>query len=261
MHNLFASLNHLTVKLMGLPPLASKQGEQVDDLIVYVHWLMIALFVGWLAYFAYALFRFSQKRHPKADYHGVKNHASSYIEVAVALVEAVLLVFVAVPLWATAADKFPAVKDSTVIQIVAQQFAWNVRYPGKDGVFGKQDMHLVTSDNVFGVDPSDPNGKDDVQVLNEVHVVVNKPVIIYISSKDVIHSFKILAMRMTQDAIPGMRIPIHFTPDKEGTYQINCAQLCGNGHSSMTGGRLIVESQADFDKWVAAHAGAATSFE
>ena len=74
-------------KLLGLPPLASQHGEDVDNLIIYVHWLMIILFVGWLAYFAYALFRFHRSRNPKADYFGVRNHASNYIEGAVALVE------------------------------------------------------------------------------------------------------------------------------------------------------------------------------
>src|SRR5438045_1949024 len=123
-------------KLLGLPPLASEHGKYVDDLVIYVHYLMIALFVGWLAYFAYALFRFHRSRNPKADYVGVKNHASSWIEGAVALVEGVLLIGVAVPLWAKAVDKFPAEKDSTVIQVVAQQFAWNARYPGKDATFG-----------------------------------------------------------------------------------------------------------------------------
>jgi cytochrome c oxidase subunit II len=247
-------------KLLGLPPLASETGKGVDTLIIYVHWLMIVLFVGWIVYFIYALVRFRSSRNPKADYHGVRNHASNYVEFAVIVVEAILLFVLAIPMWAKTNERPPA-SESTVLQVVAQQFAWNVRYPGKDGIFGRQDMKLVTSDNVFGVDPADPNGKDDVQVLNEIHVVVNKPVIVYISSKDVIHSFKVLAMRVTQDAIPGMRIPIWFKPNVEGTYQINCAQLCGNGHSSMTGGRLIVESQEAFDKWLASKTGAATSFE
>jgi cytochrome c oxidase subunit 2 len=247
-------------KLLGLPVLASEHGKRVDDLIIYVHWLMIALFVGWLAYFAYALFRFHHTRNPKANYAGVKSHASSYIEVAVAVVEGILLMGLAIPLWARAVDT-PSVKNAVLIQVVAQQFAWNVRYPGKDGAFGKQDMHWVAMDNVFGIDPNDPAGKDDVQTLNEVHVVANRPVVIYLSSKDVIHSFKVISMRITQDAIPGMRIPIHFTPTKEGIYQINCAQLCGNGHSAMSGGRLIVESQEAFDKWIASKTGAVTSFE
>ena len=255
-------------KLLGLPVLASEHGQHVDDLIIYVHWLMIVLFVGWLAYFAYTLFRFHHSRNPKADYFGVKNHASNYIEGAVALVEGILLVGVAIPFWAQAVDKFPTESESTRIQIVAQQFNWNVRYPGKDGIFGKQDMHLVSDQNIFGVDPNDPNGKDDVQTINEVHVPFvkgadgkTKPVIIYISSKDVVHSFKVIALRVTQDAIPGMRIPIWFRPTQEGRFQINCAQLCGNSHSQMSVGMLVVESQEAYEKWLASKAGAATSFE
>jgi cytochrome c oxidase subunit 2 len=256
-------------KILGLPVLASEHGRQVDDLIIYVHWLMIVLFIGWLAYFAYALFRFHRSRHPKADYFGVKNHASNYIEGAVALVEGVLLVGLAVPFWARAVDKFPKESEATRIQVVAQQFNWNFRYPGKDGVFGRQDMRFVTDTNVFGVDPNDEHGKDDVQTPNDMHVplVKNpdgtfKPVIVYVSSKDVIHSFKIIALRVTQDAIPGMRIPIWFRPTQEGRYQINCAQLCGNSHSAMVNGFLVVESQQAFDKWLASRqTGGGQSFE
>jgi len=255
-------------KLLGLPVLASEQGRQVDHLMVYVHGLMILLFVGWLSFFAIALFRFRRSRHPKASYAGVKSHISSYLEIAVAVVEGVLLFGLSVPFWAKAVDKFPKESESTVVQIVAQQFAWNARYPGKDGIFGKQDMRWVSSTNVFGVDPADPNGKDDVQTLNEIHVplVKNpdgrfKPVILHISSKDVVHSFKVLAMRIAQDAIPGMRIPIWFRPTREGRFQINCAQLCGNGHSIMSQGFLVVEDPALYDKWLASKTGAATSFE
>jgi cytochrome c oxidase subunit II len=248
-------------QILGLPVLASEHGQSVDNLIIYVHWLMIVLFVGWLAYFAYALFRFHRSRNPKADYVGVKGHASNYIEGAVALIEGILLIGVAVPLWAKAVDKFPKESDSTVVQVVAQQFNWNFRYAGKDAKFGKQNMNLVAAANIFGVDPNDEAGKDDVTVMHEMHVVVNKPVIAYISSKDVIHSFKVIAMRVTQDAIPGMRIPLWFKPTKEGRYQINCAQLCGNSHSAMTSGTLVVQSQEDFDKWLASKVGATTSFE
>jgi cytochrome c oxidase subunit 2 len=141
------------------------------------------------------------------------------------------------------------------------QFAWNARYAGPDSIFGRQDMKYVATDNVFGVDPTDKNGKDDVQVLNEIHVPVNKPVKIYLSSKDVIHSFKLVSMRVTQDAIPGLRIPFAFTPNKIGRYQIECAQLCGAGHAAMSGGFLVVESPADFDKWLASKSGSSISFE
>jgi cytochrome c oxidase subunit II len=246
-------------KLLGLPVLASENGKGVDSLMGYIHWLMIALFVGWLVYFLFALWRFNRARQPRADYQGVKNHASSYVEVTVAAIEAVLLLFVAVPLWARHTEKFPEESKATRIQVVAQQFAWNFRYPGQDGEFGRQDMKFVTPDNVFGVDPNDLAGKDDVQVLNVFHVPVNKPVIAYISSKDVIHSFKLIAMRVTQDAIPGMRIPIHFRPTKTGTFQIYCAQLCGNGHAAMANGRIVVDTQADYDQWLAAQSRSTTS--
>ena len=248
-------------KILGLPELASSNGRGVDNLIIYVHWLMLVLFIGWTIYFLYAIYRFRSTRHPRADYHGVHSHASNYLEVGVAFVEAVLLVFVAVPIWARNVRDFPPASESTVIQVVAQQFAWNVRYAGPDGIFGRQDMKFVKADNVFGVDPADASGKDDIQLLNEIHVPVNKPVIIYLSSKDVVHSLKIIAMRVCQDAIPGLRIPVWFTPTKIGRYQINCAQLCGNGHSAMSGGFLTVESQADFDKWIKSKSGATTSFE
>jgi len=252
MGNLFDSLRQGTEKLLGMPVLASKHGQDVDNLIIYVHWLMIALFIGWFGYFVYVLLRFHRSRNPKADYIGVRNHASNYIEVIVALVEAVILLFVAVPLWAKTVDQFPDPKQSTLVQVVAHQFAWDIRYPGKDGEFGAQDMRLISSSNSFGIDPNDPKGKDDIADNNKIHVVVNKPVLIQLSSKDVIHSFKVIAMRVTQDAIPGMRIQLHFTPTKVGTYQINCAQLCGQGHAAMGVGYLEVDTQEDFDKWMSA---------
>jgi cytochrome c oxidase subunit II len=251
--------------VLGMPELASKNGQSVDALIVYVHWLMLALFIGWLTYFGYALWRFRASRNPRADYRGVKGHASNYLELAVAGIEALLLVGVAIPVWAKAVNRFPDAKNSTVIYVMAQQYAWNIRYAGPDGVFGRQDMKYISDTNVFGVDPNDPNGKDDIQTLNEIHVPIGKPVIVYVSSKDVIHSFKVFAMRVEQDAIPGLRIPCWFTPDKIGVYQVNCAQLCGPGHSAMSGGFLTVESQADYDTWLksktAAPAVSPSSFE
>lgn len=250
-------------KLLGMPELASSNGRAIDALIVYVHWLMFALLIGWTAYFFYALWRFNAKRNPKADYEGSRSPLPKFTELGVVLVEAVLLLGIALPLWAKNVSQFPSAKDSTVVQIMAQQFAWNARYPGPDGKFGRQDMKLISDNNIFGVDTNDPAGKDDIQVLNVIHVPVNKPVLIYLSSKDVIHSLKLVAMRITQDAIPGLRIPCTFTPTKIGRYQIECAQLCGNGHAAMAGGFVVVESQEDFDKWIKSKSAAAApvSFE
>lgn len=248
-------------RLLGLPVLASEHGKNVDNLIIYVHWLMILLFIGWLAYFAYVLFRFRKSRNPKADYVGAKTHASSYIEGAVAIVEGVLLIGFAVPLWAKVVDRLPDEKQATVLKVMAQQFGWNARYPGKDNIFAKQDLKIVTPQNFWGKDPNDSNAKDDIETLNDIHVPVNKDVIVHLSSMDVIHSFKVIALRVTQDAIPGMSIPVWFKAVKPGRYQINCAQLCGNGHFNMSLGFLTVESQDEFDKWVTSKTGATASFE
>jgi cytochrome c oxidase subunit 2 len=149
----------------------------------------------------------SGNRGTQGRLRGVKNHASNYIEGGVALAEGILLIGFAVPLWAKAVDRFPNESDSTTIRVIAQQFGWNVRYPGKDGVFGRQDMSLITSENPLGVDKNDPHSKDDIQTLNEMHVPVNRPVLIHLTSKDVIHSFKVIALRVCQDAIPECRFP------------------------------------------------------
>jgi cytochrome c oxidase subunit II len=241
--------------LLGMPEPASAQARGVDSLMVYLHVLMAVLFVGWFCYFVYVLWKFQKRRNKRGDYAGVRNHASSYIEFTVAGIEASLLLFIAVPLWAQRADGFPTTEESTVLHVSAQQFAWNARYPGPDGEMGRQDMKLVTAANTFGVDPADPKGKDDVQVLNEMHVPVGKPVIAYITSMDVIHSFKVAAMRVTQDAIPGMRVPIWFTPTKTGRYQIYCAQLCGNGHAAMSQGMLVVDTPEDYQQWLTSKSG------
>ncbi len=250
-------------KLLFLPELAGENGQPVDELIIYTHWLMALLFVGWTVYFVYALWRFSAKRNPKPDHHGVRSHASSYVEVAVVVAELVLLIGFAIPMWAKASNvtKIPDYKDALTIQVVAQQFAWNARYAGKDGEFGKQDMTQVKAGNVFGVSAADPKGKDDVQVLNVMHVPIGKPIICQVSSMDVIHSFKVIALRVTQDAIPGMRIPCWFKVTREGRYQINCAQLCGNGHSAMSAGFLVAESQEAYDAWLASKTGGTTNLE
>jgi cytochrome c oxidase subunit II len=241
----------MTKNFLGTPLIASDHGAGLDALTWYIHWLMFVLFVGWSIYFLYVLFRFRRTANPSADHTGVRSHFSTYVEVGVAITEAVLLIGFAVPLWADSVERFPAEKDSVVIRVTGKQFNWISRYPGKDGVFGKQDVKFITGANQLGIDADDPAGKDDVAVMagSEVVVPVNTNVIMHISSMDVIHSFKVFPMRVNQDAIPGMSVPVHFRPNKIGTYPINCAQLCGIGHYSMKG-TLKVMASADYDAWL-----------
>ena len=246
------------MKLPFLFPSASQHGQKVDDLTGYVHILMALLLVGWSLYFLYAIWRFRKGRNPKADYVGATTHASTYVEVAVAVVEGALLFGLAVPMWAASVDKFPDPKTSTVMRVTGRQFYWTARYPGADGIFGKQDINLVSTDNPMGIIVKDPklkntdtNGLDDIMVDNEIAVPVNKPVIAHITTLDVIHSFKVLSLRVTQDANPGMSIPIHFIPTAPGTNWIQCSQLCGVGHYTMKG-VFKVMAQNDFDAWLKA---------
>jgi cytochrome c oxidase subunit II len=245
----------MTKEFFGTPLIVSNHGAGLDELTWYIHILMAVLFVGWAGYFIHSLIRFRASRQPQADHVGVRNHLSTWVEVGVAVVEAVLLLGFAVPLWAKSVEKFPAENQSVVVRVTGKQFNWLARYPGTNAVFGKQDVRFVTAANPLGLDANDPNGKDDILMQNsEVVVPVNTNVIMHISSMDVIHSVKIFPMRVNQDAIPGMSIPIHFQPNKVGRYPINCAQLCGLGHASMKG-ELKVVSQQEYAAWLASKSG------
>jgi cytochrome c oxidase subunit 2 len=152
-------------------------------------------------------------------------------------------------LWAKRVNEFPRDKDAILVHAIGQQFNWNFHLPGPDGVFGRRDVNLVTNSNPVGLDAKDPASKDDIVVLGELHVPVNKPVIVELTSKDVIHNFALVNMRIAQDAIPGQMIPMWFRPITPGTYEIVCGQLCGLGHYGMKG-TLVVDTPADYQAWL-----------
>jgi len=246
-----------------MPEVASEHGPAIDNLIVLIHWLMAILFVGWSGFFGFILFRFRQGRNPRADYHGVKNHLSTYAEVGVAIVEAVLLIGFSIPLWSDRVDDVPAPSDALEVRVIAEQFVWNVHYPGADGVFGRTAPDLVnTETNPVGLDFEDPNAADDITTINQLHLPVDQAVIVYLTSKDVIHSFALPHMRVKQDAIPGMEIPVWWVPTKtteqmrqetgnpEFVYEISCAQLCGMGHYRMIG-YYTIHTQEGYEAWMA----------
>jgi cytochrome c oxidase subunit 2 len=236
-------------ELIGLPPNASEHGFQIDHIIEFSHWFMAALFVGWSAFFIYVLLRFRRSRHPVADHEGVKSGISTHLEFAVVLIEAVLLVGFAIPLWAKRVNSFPEDKDAIVVHVVGQQFNWNYHMPGPDGVFGRRDVALVSNSNPLGLDAADPAAQDDITAGGELHVLKDRPVIIELSSKDVIHNFALPHMRSAQDAIPGQIIPMWFKPIKTGTFEVVCGQLCGLGHYSMKGS-VVVDEPAEYQAWL-----------
>jgi len=247
---------------LGLPALAATHGGQIDSLLGWMHVFMLVLFVGWGAFLTYVLIRFRRSRNPVATYAGVKSHASSYLEGGVLVVELVLLFAFSIPIWAARVDHIPPESEALVVQVTAEQFAWNVRYAGPDGVFGRTDITLLDAQtNPLGLDRSDPAAKDDVTTLNQLYLPVNTPIIVRLRSKDVIHSFGVPEFRVKQDAIPGFTIPVWFVPNvttaemrtRTGNpnfqYEIACAQLCGLGHYRMRG-FVTVLSTGEFQKWM-----------
>jgi len=236
-----------------LPPAASAHGGEIDLVITLVHGLMLALFLGWGAYFLWVLFRFRQKRQPQAHHHGATGRLALGIEVGVVVAEAALLVVIALPVWFARTSAEPPTGNATVIRVVAEQFVWNVHYPGADAQFGETRVALVSAANPLGLDRDSPGGGDDIVVQNQLHLPVGRPVMIQLSSKDVIHSFGVPAMRVKQDAVPGVLAPVHFTPVTTGRFDIACSQLCGLAHFRMRGA-LIVESEDAFKAFLASEA-------
>ena len=192
---------------LGMPLDASGHGAAIDGMMDWVHWLMLALFLIWAPFFIYCLWRFHEKRNPRASYRGVKSKFSSYLEVGVVVAEAVLLVGFALPIWDTIKNDFPEESESTIVNVIAEQFAWNMIYPGEDGEFGR-----TTLTKPIEIDTSDPRGEDDIIITNALHLVKDRPVIVNLSSRDVIHSFAVPNMRVKQDVIPGLEIPVWFVP-------------------------------------------------
>jgi cytochrome c oxidase subunit 2 len=233
---------------LGLPVQASTHAADIDHMMVMVHWLMLVLFVGWGLFFLFALFRFRRGANPKASYTGAKGKIAKSTEIAVAVVEIILLVGYAIPAWATRVKQYPPESEALVVRVIGQQFAWNVHYHGPDGKFGRTDPKLVSADNPIGLDRTDANAKDDIVSINQFNMPVDRPVLVHLSTMDVIHSFGLYEMRVKQDAIPGMDTPVWFIPNRIGEYEITCSQLCGLGHFRMRG-FITVQSQADFTKW------------
>jgi cytochrome c oxidase subunit 2 len=234
-------------EMIGLPELASEHGSMVDHMLEMVHWLVAALLIGWSAFFVYCLFRFRKKRNPKADYHGVQGHASHHVEIAVVVVEAVLLLGFAFPLWAQRITDYPSGPDVVRVRAVGEQFKWTMHYPGPDNKFGLSKSELISGGNPLGIDPEDINGKDDF-LYTELVLPIDRECIVTVTSKDVIHNLALHPMRMAQDAIPGSVADMWFKPTSTGRWETVCGQLCGAGHAGMVG-YMEVMTQKDFEAW------------
>lgn len=252
--------------LLGLPERAAAHAAELDAVMGWVHLLMAAMFVVWTGLFVYMLVRFRAGRQARADREGLRSGAPKWLEMGVVVAEVILLAGFSIPLWSERVSDLPSEDEATVVRVVAEQFAWNVHYPGPDGQFGRTSVELVdTQSNPLGLDRADPAAADDVTAINQLHLPVGEPALIHLSSKDVIHSFSVPEFRVKQDAVPGLRTPLWFVPtvtteemrrrlgDETYNYEIACAELCGLGHYRMRG-FVTVETPEEFEAWLASRA-------
>lgn len=233
---------------IGQTPNASEHGGLVDHMLGFVHWFMLALFIGWSIYLCITFYRFNNKRTRNADYRGVTGHATTHIEIGVVIVEAILLLGFAFPLWARQADDYPTTPDTIRMRALGEKFLWNFQYPGADSLLSTWEGRYVSGANPTGKDLHDPNGKDDFVNPGTMKLPVGRPVIVDVASKDVIHNLALVPMRAAQDATPGVKSHMWFKPIKTGTWDIICGQLCGPGHAQMKAVLEVMDGK-EFDDW------------
>lgn len=229
-----------------LPPLKSDRGA-IDHAIwisLLVTGIVFILTNLLLAYFAW---RYQDREGARAAYW----HDDTRLEWAWTLVTAGIMfafLFGALNLWAKVNADPPA--DALLVEVTGQQFAWNVRYPGRDGILGRTDYRTASQENPIGLDKNDPAAADDILLLNQLYLPQGRAVRVQVRSLDVIHSFFLPNFRVKQDAVPGMTIQVWFTPTEAGDFEIACAEHCGLGHYRMRG-QVHVVAAANFEKALA----------
>jgi cytochrome c oxidase subunit II len=234
-------------KIWWFPPAITDFGREIDDQFGRTLLITGVVFVAAQLGLAYAIYRFRDHGQKATYFEG-----NNTMEIVWTLATVVL--FVGLGLYARSAwaqvHFVGASPGALPIEVTAQQFAWNFRYAGVDGKFGRTKPELVSAStgNPIGLDPTDPLSKDDI-VSPVIAVPVGREVELILRSQDVTHSFFVRELRLKQDAVPGMEIHMHFTATEPGNYELLCAELCGLGHYRMHS-MLNVMSEPDFEKWL-----------
>lgn len=230
------------------PEVASTHGAAMDRQFMLTLIVTGVVFVLAQLGLGYLIVRFRDRPGRVARY----SHGSNKLEILWTLATTVLffaMVIAGQDIWINLFLK-GAPAGALTIEVTGQQFQWNIRYSGPDGKFGRISPELVNDSmgNFIGLDENDPASQDDV-VAPTMAVPVNRPVELLLRSKDVTHSFFVRELRIKQDTVPGMVIPLHFTATKTGTYEVACAELCGMGHHRMRS-LLEVLPQDQFEAWL-----------
>ncbi|MBJ7389979.1 MAG: cytochrome c oxidase subunit II [Chthoniobacterales bacterium] len=233
--------------LYWAPEAATVGAKKVDTLLNFIFYLTAAVFVLTQSVYIYYLVKYRRRPGSKAYYsHG--NNTLEIIWTAIPTAIFLGLVIYSNRLWAELHS--PAPEDSVRVDVVSYQFGWDMRYAGADGRLGEVDVHSYSVDNKFGLVPNDAAGDDDFS-STELVIPVNRPVHIYLHSRDVIHSFYVPQFRLYQAAVPGRTIAwVWFEPTRTGNFELACSQICGSGHYNMKAPIRVV-SQEEFAKWQA----------
>ena len=227
-------------------PVASNWGN-IDDTIILSFWVTGAVFVAVCLFMAYCVWAYRYRPDRKAEYKPEDKKLEFRLTWLTALGVAALLA-PGLVVW----NKFITVPENAMkIEVVAYQWGWNYRLPGTDGVLGKTSVGLISDENPYGLDSSDPNSKDDILVMDaDLHLEINQPVKVELRSFDVLHNFYVPQFRAKMDMLPGIITYYWFTPEKTGDYEILCAEYCGTGHYAMRG-RVLVDEEKDYSDWLA----------
>lgn len=232
-----------------LPAAASSHAAALDAVLFGIHWHMLLIFTGWLALFILILIKFRQGANPEPRQTGARLLWPAVAIGAVIAGDVLILATQALPAWSARVAPPPAGVTPVEVRVTGEQFAWNIHYPGPDGVFGKTDNTLISASNPVGIDRKDGAAADDIGLLNILTLPVDRTIVIQLTSRDVVHSFTLNEMRVKQDAVPGMTTRTWFTPTMTGDWEIACSQLCGLGHYRMRG-ELHVVTAAGWDQWM-----------
>lgn len=226
--------------------IASNWGS-IDFTINLTFWVTGAVFVIVNLFMAYCVYRFRHKAGQKAVY----EPENQKLEVGLSVVTAVGVMAMLAPGLFVWAQFVTPPDEATEYEVVGQQWQWSFRYPGNDGQLGTVDTRFISEDNPFGMNPEDPNGQDDILVKDpEMYLPIGKPVKALLRSKDVLHNYTVPQFRVKMDMVPGMVTYLWFTPERLGSYDILCEELCGIGHHVMRG-RIVIAEQAEYDQWLA----------
>ena len=240
-----------------LPPASSVHGAEIDTLMKVSMTLILVVFFA----LSPMLFYFAYKYRGRADnkaYFFAHNNKLEIVWTVVPTIILTALIIYGLRTWDRAMN--PDITDATVIEVYSKQFDWTARYSGDDNILGEANYKLVEGRNTLGVDINDENASDDI-VVREVHLPVNKPVLLKFRSRDVIHSAFLPHFRVQMNCVPGLSTQFAFTPTKttqemkeaEGEdfeYVLLCNKICGSAHFNMQM-KFVVESEEDYNKWIA----------